>query len=147
MLAKKIALAFAIAMIFPTMVDYGVRTVSPKPRWDYTSSSKNDPNSPEWKAQEKRFEQTLFAVAVPIGLAAIITGVFLPAQALGSGLMFGGVFTLGDGYYNYWDDLPDSWKFISLFVIFMVLVFIVHRKIEQKKPDKAVQTVAAAPGS
>src|ERR1700722_1170247 len=102
MLAKKFALA--IAIVFPTMIDYGVRTISPTPRWDYTANSTVNVNSPEWRTKQKRSERTLFAVAVPIGLVAIILGVFLPIQATGAGLMFGGVFAVGDGYYNYWDD-------------------------------------------
>ena len=36
MLAKKIALAFGIAIIFPMMIHYGVSTFSPQPKWkDY----------------------------------------------------------------------------------------------------------------
>ena len=36
MLAKKFALGFGIAIIFPMMIHYGVSTFSPEPKWkDY----------------------------------------------------------------------------------------------------------------
>jgi len=46
----------------------------------------------EWQVKEKQFEQTLFYVAVPWGLTAIVIGALLSKQAAGAGLMFGGLF-------------------------------------------------------
>ena len=84
MLAKKFALGFGIAIILPMLVHYGVSTFSPRPNWrnyyieDYYQ--KYEKATPEGKAQlkeenarlekkrradEKRFEQHLFFVAVP----------------------------------------------------------------------------------
>ena len=50
MLAKKFALAFGIAVVFPAMLHYGVATFSPEPRWqDYTVTPLIDRNSTEWQ--------------------------------------------------------------------------------------------------
>ena len=117
MLAKKFALGFGIAIILPMLVHYGVSTFSPRPQWrdyyDPYSYQGYEKASPEEKARlnaerakkdeqrktaEKRFEQHLFFVAVPLGIAAIIIGSASLIQAIGTGLMFGGIFTLVDGY-------------------------------------------------
>lgn len=147
MLAKKIALGFGIAIIFPVMVHYGVSTFVREPRWeDYNTRYYADYQnaSPQEKARidaeriqvennrraaEKRFQKFLFMVAVPLGIAAIITGSIMTIQAVGTGLMFGGIFSLMDGYFNYWHALPDGLRFLSMLVAFIVLVFIGYRKL------------------
>ena len=141
MLAKKFALAFGIAVVFPAMLHYGVATFSPEPRWqDYTVTPLIDRNSTEWqkkeaerRAAEHVFEKHLFTVAVPLGLLAIVVGAFLPIQAIGTGLMFGGIFSVCDGYFNYWSELSAQLKFLSLLAAFVVLIVVGYRKLEKKE--------------
>ena len=141
MLAKKFALAFGIAVVFPAMIHSGVSIFSPQPRWqDYTVAPMIDRNSSEWqqketerRAAEKVFEKHLFAVAVPLGLVAIIVGTFFLTPAIGAGLMFGGIFSVCDGYFNYWSELSASLKFMSLMAAFIVLIAVGYLKIERKE--------------
>ncbi len=150
MLAKKIALGLGIAIVFPMLLHYGVSTFTPKPKWaDYHVPGLLDPQaSAEEKHQrvveqqqkqelrraaEKRFEQHLFAVAVPLGLVAILCGAFLRVQAIGTGLMFGGIFSICDGYFNYWSELADVMKFLSLLAAFILLLFVGYKKLERKE--------------
>src|SRR4051794_2288692 len=126
MIAKKFALAFGIAVVFPAMIHYGVSTFSPEPRWqEYHVTPLIDSNSAEYqrkdveyKAAEKLFEKHLFAVAVPLGLVTVIGGAILAVPAIGTGLMFGGIFSVTDGYFNYWSELSASLKFSSLVAAF-----------------------------
>jgi hypothetical protein len=141
MLAKKFALAFGIAVVFPAMIHSGVSIFSPPPRWqDYTAAPMINRNSAEWQAKEaerraaeKVFEKHLFVVAVPLGLLAIATGAFLLTPAIGTGLMFGGIFSVCDGYFNYWRELSHTWKFLSLLAAFAVLVFVGFWRLERKE--------------
>ena len=141
MIAKKFALAFGIAVVFPAMIHYGVSSLSPEPRWqDYHVAPLIDSNSAEYqkkdaeyKAAEKVFEKHLFAVAVPLGLITIIVGAFLGVQAIGTGLMFGGIFSVSDGYFNYWSELSPQLKFSSLLAAFIVLLVVGYRKLEKKE--------------
>jgi hypothetical protein len=142
MLAKKIALGIGLAIIFPMMIHYGVSTFCPAPKWsDYTVQGQYYPQKQaeqkqkeeHRKAAEKRFEQHLFVVAVPLGLAAILFGAFVRVQAIGTGLMFGGIFTICDGYANYWTELADWMRFLSLLAAFIVLLFVGYKKIEKKE--------------
>ena len=59
------------------------------------------------------FQQRLFAMAVPLGLAALLVGAVLDQPAVGTGLMFGGLFSACNGYFNYWSQLADVLKFGS----------------------------------
>jgi hypothetical protein len=150
MLAKKIALGFGIAVVFPMLIHYGVSTFVPSPKWqDYQVPGLYDPRAPlEEKAQrqgeqqkkqeerrvaEKRFQQHLFAVAVPLGLIALLVGAFLRLPAIGTGLMFGGIFSICDGYFNYWSELADVLKFVSLLVAFALLIFLGYHRLERRE--------------
>ena len=148
MLAKKFALGFGIAIILPMLVHYGVSTFSPAPKWqdryDHLSYQGYGNATPEqkakidnerkekektWRQKEKIFQQHLFFAAVPIGIGAIIVGAIASIQAIGTGLMFGGIFTLVDGYICYWSELQDWMRFLSLLAAFVVLIFIGYRKL------------------
>jgi hypothetical protein len=43
--------------------------------------------------------------------------------------MFGGIFSVLDGYCNYWSELPDGARFMSLLIAFVVLIYIGWRKL------------------
>jgi len=148
MLAKKFALGFGIAIILPMLVHYGVSTFSPAPKWqdryetNYYQKYQNatpeekakldkerDAREKRWREQEKIFQKHLFFVAVPIGITTIILGAVSSIQAIGTGLMFGGIFTLVDGYCWYWSELQDWMRFLSLLAAFVVLIFIGYRKL------------------
>ena len=46
MLAKKFALAFGVAVVFPAMIHYAVSSFSPEPRWsDYHTTALIDQNN------------------------------------------------------------------------------------------------------
>jgi hypothetical protein len=150
MLAKRIALGFGIAIVFPMLLHYGVSTWTPQPKLDlYELQQPYNPQAtPEEKAQrqavlqkkqeerriaEKRFQQHLFAVAIPLGLVALLVGAFLRLPAIGTGLMFGGIFSICDGYFNYWSELADVLKFVSLLIAFILLLFLGYRRLEKKE--------------
>ena len=151
MLAKKFAIGIGIAIIFPMMIHYGVSTFSPQPRWEkyqiinyyerYKEASPQEKRQMEEektrldnlrREKEKQFETHLFFVAVPLGIIAIIAGAFLSIQAIGTGLMFGGIFSIVDGYINYWSELSDGLRFISLLIAFIVLIVVGYKKIGNK---------------
>ena len=154
MLAKKFGFGFGIAIILPMLVHYGVSTFSPSPKWDdyYTNhyyqyqnatpEEKKELQVADNKRQEKHkqhrktFERCLFYVATPVGIAAIIIGSILAVQAIGAGLIFGGIFTLIDGYCWYWSELQDWMRFLSLLVAFSVLVVCGYTKLSEKNKIK-----------
>lgn len=152
MLAKRFALGFGIAIIFPAMIHFGVGVISPQPKWEnYQTENYYEKHErasvEEQKAMEAektrlekqrqtaetRFEKHLFYFAVPLGILAIIVGTYLPHKVIGAGLMFGGIFSATDGYFNYWRELSDTLKFSSSLCAFVVLLIVGYLKIGEKK--------------
>ncbi|MGQ4808321.1 hypothetical protein NKDENANG_01703 [Candidatus Entotheonellaceae bacterium PAL068K] len=152
MLAKKFALGFALALILPMMVYYGVSSVSPPPDWEqymienyherHERASAEEQQQMEAQKSElnaklredsRRFQQHLFFTAVPVGVLAIVIGVFLPVPTVGTGLMFGGILNVCVGYSWYWRELSAVSRFLSLLIAFMILIFVGYKKIERTR--------------
>lgn len=145
MLSKKFAVGFGIAIIFPMLIHYGVSTFSPAPKWNNyyqynydihaspeqrtKDQQKRQKEQEEFRKSQKTFQMHLFYVAVPLGIVAILIGASISIQAVGTGLMFGGIFSVMDGYIWYWSELPDSLRFLSLLVAFIVLIYVGYRKL------------------
>ncbi|MCG8342401.1 MAG: hypothetical protein MI684_06140 [Chlorobiales bacterium] len=144
------AIAMGIAILLPMLVIYGVKTFSPPPEWEdfHTRElyEKLSPEkiTPEEKAEIARKQQEasakldaakrqhqmhLFFAAVPVGLIAIIAGTFIRVPALGPGMVFGGVFTLVEGYLFNWQELSDPIKFVSLLIALIVLGVTAYRRL------------------
>jgi hypothetical protein len=68
--------------------------------------------------------QTMFWVGFPIGYAALVAGFFLRTVSVGSGLAFGGLCTLSQGCYSYWNDMGDTLRFVSLLLVLVSVVAI-----------------------
>src|SRR5260370_142238 len=112
MLARQIAIGFGVAIIFPLLIYYGVGTVSHPPKWnDFHTDVYNSTMTPEQRSAaqkaaaaayaeaERVFSLRLLCVAAPLGYAAILLGSSGSASGLGTGLMFGGIFTVANGYW------------------------------------------------
>jgi uncharacterized membrane protein YphA (DoxX/SURF4 family) len=76
----------------------------------------------------KQFARVLTIVSAPLGVAAIFIGAYLKFQAVGTGLIVGGIFTVAWGYWNYWSYLDDWIRFVSLLAGFAILLFVGIRR-------------------
>jgi len=57
MLAKKFALAFGIAVVFPAMIHYAVSSFTTEPRWsDYHTTALIKQNSAEYQTQHAAYK-------------------------------------------------------------------------------------------
>jgi hypothetical protein len=139
-LPKQFAIGFGIAALLPLAVWYGVSLFHPPPEREDTSSydladyreaaSEEKERLRQEKAQRKQeleeafrcYYRDMFYAAYPVGILALIVGAFLSVQAVGAGLMFGGLFTLGEGCYCYWDKMGDPMRFGSLLIALVVVV-------------------------
>jgi uncharacterized membrane protein YphA (DoxX/SURF4 family) len=143
MLARQIAIGFGIAIILPLLIHYGVSTFYPAPRLE-SPIAQLAPNATaderkEYFAQQqqrqkaysaaaKEFARILVIVATPLGIAAILIGAYLSLQAVGTGLIFGGILTVAWGYWSYWSHLDDWIRFVSLLSGFAILIFVGIRR-------------------
>jgi uncharacterized membrane protein YphA (DoxX/SURF4 family) len=156
MLARQIAIGFGIAIIFPLLVYYGVASVYPPPQLKYEAYASAviapGPNAtPEERQkyaqdlnerqQRQRAQQAEFAeanrdfarylvvISTPLGVSAILIGAYLPLYAIGTGLIFGGTFTVGSGYWQYWSYLENWVRFASLLAGFVILIFVGYYRV------------------
>ena len=143
-LAKQIGVWLGIFVLLPLSVAYGTRAFRPPPDWEqYTKAETRlsgrimETEEPADKAklqeeldrleeqrerEERVFYRIMFWVAYPVGLVAVIVGILFPVQAVGAGLLFGGLATLTSGCYSYWDKMGDWLRFGSLVVALAVLL-------------------------
>lgn len=84
--------------------------------------------------QRRLFYRAMFWVGFPIGLTALVVGLFLRHVAVGTGLAFGGLCTLTAGCYSYWDDMGDVLRFVSLLIVLVILIVIGLRKFGRPAP-------------
>jgi len=148
MIGRQIAIGFGIAIILPLLIYYGVRTFSPPPRYqDYVVGRAFNPNAtPEerqaaietQRAQQRaysdaqvQFSSHLFHVSAPLGYAAILAGGFMAVSAVGTGLIFGGIFSVVLGYFSYWEHIADWQRFVSLLIAAIILLFIAYHKVSK----------------
>lgn len=71
--------------------------------------------------QQRLFYRAMFWVGFPIGLTALVVGLFLRSVPVGTALAFGGLCTLTAGCYSYWDDIGDALRFLSLIIVLVIL--------------------------
>jgi hypothetical protein len=145
MLARQIAIGFGIAIIFPLLVYYGVRTFYPPPVWSsivvaerpdehasteerQAAQQKRREQDHVFATQSKDFTRVLVIVSTPLGIAAILAGAYLVNIAIGTGLILGGIFTVAHGYWGYWNYAEDWLRFVSLLLALAVLVFVGYRR-------------------
>jgi len=163
MQARRIAIAFGIAIIFPLLVYYGVATFHPAPKFqsvvtaipvgspnttpnatpkqkkDYDEQrQKRDDQEREYNTAAREFARIQAMISVPLGLAAILIGAYLTISAIGPGLIYGGIFSVVAGYLGYWQHLDDWIRFVSLLAGFLILLFVGYYKVAktaQTRPD------------
>jgi len=149
-MAKKIVLGFGIAIVFAALAHYGICTFFPKPkREDYRVQNywerhkrasaeekialEKEKNEKEEirKQDQQKWATKYFYIGLPIGILAIIIGALIRLPAIGSGLLAGGILVLIESYGHYWMHMPDAPKFISLVIVFILLLWVGYKKIEK----------------
>ncbi|HBH97173.1 MAG TPA: hypothetical protein DDX89_05205 [Candidatus Omnitrophica bacterium] len=160
MLARKIILGFGFAVLMPMLIHYGIDVfVAPvDSRAHYQELQRlrereEDAGDQIEKARlreerysrEQRYEahhdqagRLHFFIGAPIGIVVTLVGSFVKAQAIGGGLMLGGIFTFTGGCAWYWADLSRQGRFLVLLVAFAVLLWIGYQRLsELKRPSKS----------
>lgn len=136
MLARKIILGLGLAVLIPALVHQGIELVKPRPVLQQHVLRQGQALTAEGAlaqrlqlqekqtADQKKWSQVHFLVAVPIGVAVTLLGSLIPVQGFGGGLMLGGIFTFINGYALYWNHLGRLGNFLVLLVAFAVLLWI-----------------------
>ena len=145
MLAQKISLRFGFAVVLPLLVHYGIEAFHPsvptpesydevrrlRQREEQSTGDEKvrlrdqrERMEAELRTQERASSRLHFFVGVPLGVAVTVVGSLVGAQAIGGGLMLGGIFTFSESCFYRWADLEPVGRFLVLLVAFAVLLWI-----------------------
>ncbi|MEK6915846.1 MAG: hypothetical protein AABW89_04875 [Nanoarchaeota archaeon] len=70
----------------------------------------------------------IFIISVIIGVIVFITGFFmLKTEPVGSALMASGIWSVFYGVVKNWRNFSDSWRFLLLFILLIVLIWLALR--------------------
>ena len=159
MLARKIILGFGFAVLMPMLIHYGIDVFVPRDDGGtyYRELSRMQAREHEegatpaekarFRAEREAFEdrheaadkhagRVHFFVGAPIGILVTLIGSFVRAQAIGGGLMLGGICTFTGGCAWYWTDLSRPGRFAVLLVAFVVLLWIGYQRLSELKQPK-----------
>ncbi|MEA2036072.1 MAG: hypothetical protein U9O94_01080 [Nanoarchaeota archaeon] len=92
---------------------------------------KYDECSEQYREVEEKHERHSFMILVVLGLISILVGgVFLKREAVGSGIMGGGVLTIIYASMRYWDSIQDYGRLLILGIAIVVLVWVGYKKLK-----------------
>ncbi|MBW2989110.1 hypothetical protein KY358_02195 [Candidatus Woesearchaeota archaeon] len=101
-----------------------VKCTATNPEYDKCSNQYTD--------YMEKHNKNSFMILVVLGLISIITGgIFLKKEAVGSGIMGGGVLTIIYAAMRYWDSIQDYARVIILGIALGILVWIGYKKIRK----------------
>jgi hypothetical protein len=143
-IVKQIIVWLGIVVLLPFSVWYGTSTFTKAPDWkehsrasarldarilDATEAAdreklrdEKDELDADLHRAEQHFYSRMFWVAYPIGLVAVVAGILLGVQAVGGGLLYGGIASLVMGCFTYWDNMNDGLRFGALLLTLAVLI-------------------------
>ncbi len=76
----------------------------------------------------------IFIIAILIGILVFVVGLFLlSTEPVGSALMASGIYSVFFGVIVNWRNFSNSWKFLLLFVLLIVLIWVALRFNRKKK--------------
>lgn len=78
----------------------------------------------------QRRNSNVFVILVVFGVAAIIAGIMVKAEAVANGFLFGGILSLVIAAIRNWGQLQDIFKFIILGAVLALLIWIGYKKIK-----------------
>lgn len=87
-----------------------------------------DPCSIDYEDALDKHSNYVFIIALVIGIIVFIAGFFLlKTEPVGSALMASGIWALFYGVIKNWRNFSNSWRFLLLFVLLIVLIWIALR--------------------
>ncbi|MCL4361611.1 hypothetical protein M1446_04640 [Candidatus Dependentiae bacterium] len=79
------------------------------------------------------YEKSLFYLSLLAGLAAFFYGTATKIVPLSIGFILGGLYCIFMAHYTYWERFNDLIKFLSILIIFFILVFLAYRYSQDLK--------------
>ena len=88
--------------------------------------------SKEFDDARKVYNRNLFLITSPVGVAAIIFGVYFAIEFLAAGFMYGGILLLAYGTIRYFGDMSKFLRVIVLGVELILMIWLGYKKLTDK---------------
>ncbi|MBI2581443.1 hypothetical protein HYV85_06615 [Candidatus Woesearchaeota archaeon] len=85
-----------------------------------------------------RRNSNVFVILVVFGVAAIITGIAVKAEAVANGFLFGGILSLVIAAIRNWGQLQDAIKLIILGAVLALLIWVGYKKVNANKDAREI---------
>ncbi len=155
-MVKRFALSLVIAILFPMLIHFGARVLAPPfpvtnyPIYQQSFNANAQESKEKFTAYQTKMKQamtdntTLMKIytnklakialffMIPMGFVAVLIGILLRIEAIGSGLMLGGILTIIDGYITYMPSSTPLGNFITLLFIFIVVIVFAWKSLGNK---------------
>lgn len=93
-----------------------------------------DPCRIDYEAALDVHSTRVFIIAVIVGIIVFVGGLFLLAtEPVGSALMGSGILSVFYGVVNNWRNFTQSWRFLLLFILLVVLIWVAWRFNTKRK--------------
>ncbi len=86
--------------------------------------------------QRKIHDRNIFLITAPLGLIAIIFGLYFGIDFIGSGFMFGGIATLFYGTVRYFGEANKYLRVLIILIELLIVVWIGYKKLWAKQKHK-----------
>ncbi len=92
----------------------------------------------EFDTAHKKYVMNVFYITAPIGIIAILAGMYLPlaVEAIAAGFMLGGIITLFQSTVRIFGDLGRWSRVVLLFIELCIIVWIGLKKVSDLKGEK-----------
>ena len=77
------------------------------------------------------YTRNVFFIVVPLGLLAILFGLFIGYEVVGSGMMFGGILLVAYGTMRYFSEMSKLMRVVVIFLELVILIVISIKKLKK----------------
>ncbi len=77
------------------------------------------------------YNRNVFSIVTPLGLLAIIFGLFVSLEVIGSGAMFGGILLVAYGTMRYFSDMSKIMRVVVIGIELLLLIIISIKKLRK----------------
>ncbi len=89
--------------------------------------------SRDFDIARNKYNRNVFYIIAPIAILAIIFGVLIRLDFVGTGFMFGGILSLIYGTARYFTGLSKVGRVIIVFIELLILIWIGYKKVRKRK--------------
>ncbi|MBI2548494.1 hypothetical protein HYW21_04040 [Candidatus Woesearchaeota archaeon] len=106
---------------------------------EYNDDARGCPNSfascnfcqKEFNLANQIYNRNLFLIIAPLGVLAIVVGLFLSYEVIGTGFMFSGILLVAYATMRYFSEMSKLMRAVVIFIELLILIVISIKKLKK----------------